>query len=98
MSKLVEIERHVYGGGDGKAINRHSERVYRMSDGRIVKLSRNLSFVKPEFEIIGPIQQDYVGVCPNTEVDGSRHFGKNWPWSKAVDKMCEVLGVEIDES
>jgi hypothetical protein len=94
---MTEIDRELFGAGDGKAINRHSQRTYEMSDGRIVSLDRNLSFCPPAFELLGPHEPTFQGITPVTEVDGQRYFADGWSWKRAVAKMCEVLGVELVE-
>lgn len=94
--KEVEHEREIFGGGDGKAINRHSVRVYKTDDGHTVVLDRTLDAVPPCFEIYGPYLKGFIGITPSTPVDGNRYFGDGWNWPQAVRKMCEVLNATIE--
>lgn len=53
MPNLTETNRGYYGGGDGRAINRHSYRDYKLEGLKrtTFTLDRNLSALKPYYEI-----------------------------------------------
>lgn len=93
--RLIEIDRGQYGGGDGRAINRHSCRTYRIegTTKRLV-LDRNLSIVPPHFEINGPYDDSFVGFTPVTKVDGQQLWGGGVSWNEAITLMCATIGAE----
>ncbi len=92
---LKEINRERYGGSDGRAINKHSSRIYETSDGQLVVLDRTLDMAPPAFEITGPYAKDFQGVTPITKVNGERFFCDGQSWNKAIKVMCETLKATV---
>ena len=93
-NQLTEIRRETY-GHDSRAINRHSERWYRDSTGRLYVLSRTLDGCPPFFEAYGPFGEDREGLLPRLLVDGQQYWGDGWPWRRAITAFCHTLGAVI---
>jgi hypothetical protein len=98
--KEIEGSRQIYGGGggDGKAINRHSTREYISDSGRKYLLDRTLD-ASPPFFTLYEIGED-VGVfgtllIPRTyQTDAfppERHWGDGYTWKTAVAVSRSVI-------
>ena len=83
MTPLREVSREVYGGGDGKAINRHSVRTYADEHGNLFTLGQTLSGCPPFFEAYGPFRADHEGRLPRLRVDGKEYWGDGIGWERA---------------
>ena len=79
---MKEINREYYGGGDGKAINRHSVRTYIIHNERIY-LDRNLS-TNPNCFSIWYFPGGRYGLATYIPVDNKQFFGDGLPWSKII--------------
>ena len=90
MIELEEISRETY-GRDHRAINRHHERRYRASSGRLYILSRTLDGCPPFFEAYGPFADNHVGVLPRLLVDGLEYWGDNWEWKDAYEAFRRAV-------
>jgi hypothetical protein len=85
-----EISRDYY-GHDETAINKHSERVFTDSSGRLFKLSRTTDGVPPFFEAYGPYTEDYRGILPRLLVDGREYWGDGWTWGRALEAFRQAV-------
>lgn len=80
-----------YGGGDGRAIDRHSSKVYEDEQSNKFILDRDLSIVPPCFEAIGPIPKGFQGICPIIKINGERYFGDGITWQQAEKIFFEAI-------
>jgi hypothetical protein len=85
--KFLYTER--YGGGHGcvngdKAIDKHVSRVYEDEQGNTFILDRDLSFIPPCFEALGPIPKEFKGIAPLIKINGDRYFADGLSWKKAI--------------
>ena len=96
MKTLTEVSREIY-GHSARAINRHSERKYRDTDGNLYVLSRTLDGCPPFFEAYGPYRPDHEGCLPQLRVMGQEYWGDGWTWQSAVRAFCKELGAEINK-
>lgn len=94
MKTLTEVSRETY-GHDGRAINRHSERMYKDENGKRYVLSRTLDGSPPFFEAYGPFKEDHVGALPHLRVRGEEYWGDGWTWSRAIKAFCVESGAEL---
>lgn len=94
MKTLTEVSRETY-GHDDRAINKHSERIFRDADGNLYVLSRTLDGCPPFFEAYGPYRPDHKGVLPRLRVTGKEYWGDGWTWSAAIRAFCRELKVTI---
>ena len=83
MKPLREISREVYGGGDGRAINRHCVRTYTDENGNLFQLGQNLSGCPPFFEAHGPFRAGHEGRLPRLRVNGKEYWGDGIGWKRA---------------
>jgi hypothetical protein len=81
-ASMTEVRREVY-GHDGRATNKHSERVYRAQSGGLYHLSRCLDGCPPFFEAYGPYRERHCGVLPRLSVNGEEYWGDGWTWGQA---------------
>jgi hypothetical protein len=96
--RLTEISRERYGGGDGKAINKHSDRTYRDQHGNKYLISRNLSTSPQSFAAYGPIKELYPGAFQLLHpiwVNGKEEWGDDLSWDGAVQILCKAMNAEI---
>jgi len=91
MKPLCEISREVYGGGDGRAINRHSVRTYTDESGNLFQLSRTLSGRPPFFEAYGPFRPDHKRLLPRLLVNGKEYWGDGIGWKKAETEFFKAV-------
>ncbi len=91
MKPLREILREVYGGGDGRAINRHSVRTYTDEMGNLFQLSRTLSGRPPFFEAYGPFRADRKVVLRRLLVNGKEYWGDGIGWKKAETEFFKAV-------
>lgn len=91
MKPLREISREVYGGGDGRAINRHSVRTYTDERGNRFQLSRTLSACPPCFEAYGPFRADHRGLLRRLLVNGKEYWGDGIGWKKAEAEFFKAV-------
>ena len=94
MKTLLEMSREIY-GHNGRAINRHSERVYRDAHSRRYVLSKNLDGFPPFFEAYGPFNAKHNGVLPRLRVRGQDYWGGGWTWQMAIHVFCRQLDATI---
>ena len=94
MKTLVEMSREIY-GHNGRAINRHSERIYRDARGQRYVLSKTLDGFPPFFEAYGPFKAKHNGVLPRLCVQGKEYWGDGWTWRAAVQAFCQQLRATI---
>lgn len=100
MKEIKELRAN-FGGGDGRAINRHSVRYYEWEGVGHFAIDRILDTDPKCFEILEllhdprePVTQPYVP--PTLKIDGKRYFGDGLSWRKAesvakaaIIKVCE---------
>lgn len=91
MKPLREISREVYGGGDGRVINRHSVRTYTDERGNRFQLSRTLSGRPPFFEAYGPFRADHKGLLRRLLVNGKEYWGDGIGWKKAEAEFFKAV-------
>jgi hypothetical protein len=94
MRELTE-KREAFGGGDGRAINKHSVRVYE-HDGRLYTLDRTLDGCPPFFTLFRrPASGE--GMSETIRVNGAEHWGSGLSWPKAeavaVEAVLELTGM-----
>ena len=88
---LKELYRERYGGGDGKAINRHSERRYQDDQGNLYILSCCNDVFPRIFEAYGPFEETFIGVPPRLLVKGKEFWGHGISWKKAVPIFLDAV-------
>ncbi len=91
MKKLTFQYEERYGGGDGRAIDRHVTRVYKDENGFRYHLDRDLSIIPPCFEALGPIPAGFEGITPIIKINGERYFGDGISWKKATKIFMEAV-------
>ncbi len=91
MKTLKFLYEDRYGGGDGRAIDKHVTRVYEDESGVQYQLDRDLSICPPCFEALGPIPKGFEGIMPLIEIDGQRYFGDGISWKKATKIFMEAV-------
>ena len=92
--ELIEIRRETY-GHDCRAINRHSERWFRDTEGNLYVLSKTLDGCPPFFEAYGPFPEEHEGLLPRLLIDGQEYWGDGWSWKRATAAFCHGLSAEI---
>lgn len=98
MKELELVSDESYGGGDGRAINRHRSRVYvdkGENAGDHYMLSRTLSGAPMFFEAYGPYPKDFRGFLPRLKVKGVECWGDGLSWKKATAEFLRLIGGEI---
>lgn len=80
-----------YGGGDGRAINRHTTKSYQGSDGIDYRLDKNLSGCPPFYEItkVDPSKGDHI--LPVIPVNGKNLWGDGLSWDNAEKILFKTL-------
>lgn len=87
MRELLE-KRETFGGGDGRAINKHSVRVYE-HEGRLYTLDRTLDACPPFFTLtLQPASGS--GLSETIKVQGRGCWGDGYLWRRA-----EAIAVEV---
>lgn len=88
-TELKEL-RERFGGGDGQAINRHSQRYYRWEAVGFFCLDRNLSCSAPYFTLMElqadpriPVERGYIPQV--IRFDGREEFGDGLSWPAAEE-------------
>lgn len=93
--RICEIARDNFGGGDGRAINKHSVRTYLTPDGRLYELDRTLDMAPPAFCINGPAHPGHVGLVPRIPVEGKEFWGDGKGWPTAEKVLCGYLKADL---
>lgn len=93
---LMEIHRDTFGGNDGRAINRHSERMYINQNGELFQLDRTLDAYPKFFTLVGPFRVHYVGVLHAFPIElGKSTWGEGMSWPNAIKTMCHALHATV---
>jgi hypothetical protein len=82
-------------GGDGRAINKHSVRVYE-HEGRLYTLDRTLDGCPPFFHLtVEP--ESGAGISKTVPVNGMAYWGSGLSWKRAealsVEAVLELAGM-----
>jgi hypothetical protein len=97
LKYIEEVGRQYFGGRyDDRAINAAAERTYKDIFGRTFQIHRELDSEDKAFQILGPIADDFEGILPVLEVDGSRSFGGGVSWKAAEEIADKVIGHDIE--
>ena len=84
MKNIIEqSERHYYGCGDGRAINRHSARWFE-AGGRLFCLDKNLSMSPPCYEFTENTPNATRNGWPNVIKSVSIPDGASWHKAKRI--------------
>jgi hypothetical protein len=88
MKELAE-KRETFGGGGGRAINKHSVRVYE-HEGRLYTLDRTLDGCPPFFTLtLQPASGS--GLSETIKVHGRGCWGGGYSWRRAEAITVEVV-------
>ena len=82
-----------FGGGDGKAINKHSTRIYQYGPNRYM-LDRNLSIDPPLYTLYKPDRTERI-LTPIVKVDGEELWGDGLSWKKAEAKAKAAVEATV---
>ena len=88
MRELAE-KRETFGGSDGRALNKHSVRIYE-HEGRLFTLDRTLDACPPFFTLTRqPASGE--GLSETIRVNGEDHWGDGYSWPRAVGLAVEAV-------
>ena len=99
MKNIKQVESDRFGGGDGKAINRHSRRTYELLDSQGMPTGQNMFLDKildadpPCFAAYGPVSKDFKGVIQPLHITG---LGKAKSWQTA-EKLLDETAARLEK-
>jgi hypothetical protein len=100
-AKWTEVKelRARYGGRDGRAINKHSRKIFHWPNVGWFELDRNLSGCPPFFELLelrrDPRENHETYFPPKVNVGGKEYWGGGLSWFEAEKLAMEAIRERI---